>query len=97
MKSIPLLVKALSWRALAMMACPALAADYPAPKEGIWVVRDFRFHTGEFLPGMKRVKHGRGLLIPGSDQSFDHGTTGRAGFWKQQLGEVLQTAPRSAQ
>ena len=43
---------------------------------------------------IKRVKNGRVLLIPGSDQTFGHGTTGQARFWKQQLGEVLQTAPR---
>ena len=29
------------------------AADYPAPKEGNWVVRDFRFHTGEVLPELR--------------------------------------------
>jgi hypothetical protein len=27
----------------------ASAADYPAPKEGDWVARDFRFHTGEVI------------------------------------------------
>ena len=26
------------------------AQNYPAPKEGDWVARDFRFHTGEVLP-----------------------------------------------
>jgi len=31
----------------------ALAADTPAPKEGDWVVRDFRFHTGEVLPELR--------------------------------------------
>src|SRR5262245_9149883 len=29
------------------------AADYPAPKEGSWVVRDFRFHTGDVLPELR--------------------------------------------
>lgn len=43
---------------------------------------------------IKRVKNGRVLLIPGSDQTVGHGTTGQAKFWKQQLGELLQTAPR---
>ena len=38
---------------LAVLAFPTLAADYPAPKEGSWVVRDFRFHTGEVLPELK--------------------------------------------
>ena len=31
----------------------ARAADYPAPKETDWVVRDFRFHTGDVLPELK--------------------------------------------
>src|SRR5256885_16939620 len=29
------------------------AADYPAPTQGEWIVRDFRFHTGEVLPELK--------------------------------------------
>ena len=29
------------------------AADYPAPKEGSWAVRDFRFHTGDVLPELR--------------------------------------------
>ena len=29
------------------------AAEYAAPKEGDWIVRDFRFHTGELLPEMR--------------------------------------------
>ncbi|HWH79928.1 MAG TPA: alpha/beta fold hydrolase [Candidatus Binatus sp.] len=29
------------------------AADYPAPKQGSWTVRDFRFHTGEALPELR--------------------------------------------
>jgi homoserine O-acetyltransferase/O-succinyltransferase len=27
----------------------ALAADYPAPKQGDWIARDFKFHTGEVM------------------------------------------------
>ena len=45
---------------------------------------------------IKRVKHGRVLLIPGSDQTAGHGTTGQAKFWKKELAELLQTAPRMA-
>ena len=35
----------------AFIALPfaALAADYPAPKQGEWVARDFKFHTGETI------------------------------------------------
>ena len=28
----------------------AVAADYPEPRHGDWVVKNFRFHTGEMLP-----------------------------------------------
>jgi len=31
----------------------AMAADYPAPKEGEWIAKDFKFHTGETLPELK--------------------------------------------
>jgi homoserine O-acetyltransferase len=44
---------------------------------------------------IKRVKHGRVLLIPGSEQTAGHATTGQARFWKQHLAELLQGAPRS--
>jgi hypothetical protein len=30
------------------------AADYPAPKEGDWIARDFRFHIGEIIPMVSR-------------------------------------------
>jgi homoserine O-acetyltransferase/O-succinyltransferase len=45
---------------------------------------------------IKRVKNGRVLLIPGSEETTGHGTAARAKFWKKELGELLQTAPRSA-
>src|ERR1019366_204103 len=31
----------------------AVAADYPAPKQGDWVARDFKFHTGEVMPELR--------------------------------------------
>jgi homoserine O-acetyltransferase/O-succinyltransferase len=31
----------------------AMAADYPAPKQGEWVAKDFEFHTGETMPALK--------------------------------------------
>ena len=52
--------------------------------------------TGVLDREIKRVKNGRVFLIPASDQTAGHGTTGQAKFWKQQLGELLQTAPRGA-
>jgi homoserine O-acetyltransferase len=39
--------------ALALASFSVQAADYPAPKEGEWVARDFKFHTGETLPEVK--------------------------------------------
>jgi homoserine O-acetyltransferase/O-succinyltransferase len=43
---------------------------------------------------IKRVKNGRVLLIPASENTFGHGTTGQARFWKNELGKLLQSAPR---
>ena len=43
---------------------------------------------------IKRVKNGRVLLIPGSDQTAGHGTTGQARFWKKDLADLLQATPR---
>ena len=40
--------------ALACLAAGlASAADFPAPKEGVYVAKDFKFHTGETLPELK--------------------------------------------
>jgi homoserine O-acetyltransferase/O-succinyltransferase len=38
---------------LVPLAFSAVAAEYPAPKEGDWVARDFRFHTGEVIPELR--------------------------------------------
>ena len=38
---------------LALVAAPATAADYPPPKQGDWIARDFRFHTGEVMPELR--------------------------------------------
>jgi len=58
-----------------LIAVPVLAADYPAPKEGAWVVRDFRFHTGEVLPELRL--HYTTVGAPGGEPVLIlHGTTG---------------------
>ena len=36
-----------------MTSLTALAADYPAPKQGDWIARDFKFHTGETMPELR--------------------------------------------
>lgn len=43
---------------------------------------------------IKRVKNGRVLLIPASDSTSGHGTTGMAKFYERELGELLRSAPR---
>ena len=45
--------KPLAGIALAFLAFAASAADYPAPKEGTWIARDFRFSTGEVVPELR--------------------------------------------
>ena len=36
-----------------LVSVTAMAADYPAPKEGDWVAKDFKFHTGETMSELK--------------------------------------------
>jgi homoserine O-acetyltransferase/O-succinyltransferase len=50
--------------------------------------------TGLMENALKRVKNGRLHLIPASDETRGHGTTGMAKFYKQQLEELLKTAPQ---
>jgi homoserine O-acetyltransferase len=72
-------IKVLAWMSwslvVTMLALPGLAADYPAPKEGSWVVRDFRFHTGEVLAELRL--HYTTIGAPtGEPVLMLHGTTG---------------------
>src|SRR3954471_13252365 len=41
--------KAIGVLALTLLATAAVAADYPAPKQGEWIARDFKFHNGEAM------------------------------------------------
>ena len=50
--------------------------------------------TGLMVAALKQVKNGRLHLIPASEETRGHGTTGMAKFWKQPLQELLQTAPK---
>jgi homoserine O-acetyltransferase len=45
---------------------------------------------------LRRVRNGKLYLIPASEETRGHGTTGMAKFWKQQVPEWLETAPRRA-
>jgi homoserine O-acetyltransferase len=53
----------------------APAADYPAPKEGDWVARDFRFHTSEVMSEL-RVHYATVGDPSGEPVLVLHGTTG---------------------
>jgi len=53
MKPVAVLGRVIGPLILALATLPSLATEYPAPKEGTWVVRDFRFHTGEVLPELQ--------------------------------------------
>ena len=59
-----------------MLSCSAVrAADYPAPKEADWTIKDFKFHTGETLPELRI--HYTTLGEPtGQPVLMLHGTTG---------------------
>lgn len=60
---------------LCVAGMPAEAAPYPTPREGEWVVRDFRFHTGEVLPEL--TLHYRTVGNPdGEPVLILHGTGG---------------------
>jgi homoserine O-acetyltransferase len=47
------LVAALVSISVTATSVTAMAADYPAPKEGEWIAKDFKFHTGETMPELK--------------------------------------------
>ncbi|WP_424628346.1 alpha/beta fold hydrolase [Bradyrhizobium sp. SYSU BS000235] len=39
--------------AFAITSFAASAADYPAPKQGTWIAKDFKFHTGDVMPELR--------------------------------------------
>src|SRR5437773_8121173 len=75
MKRIKVLPWAMWSLAFTLTALPGLAADYPAPQEGSWTVRDFRFHTGEVLPEL-RLHYTTVGAPTGEPVLILHGTTG---------------------
>ena len=43
---------------------------------------------------IKRVRNGKLYMIPASEETRGHGTTANAKFYKQQLQDLLERAPR---
>jgi len=74
MKLTTVLARVVWALALSLAALPGLAADYPAPREGDWIVRDFRFHTGEVLPEL-RLHYATVGAPTGEPVLILHGTT----------------------
>jgi homoserine O-acetyltransferase len=62
---------------VALTSFSAAAADYPTPKQGDWIARDFKFHTGEVMPELRlhytTIGEPSGLPV-----LVLHGTTGSA-------------------
>ncbi len=52
--------------------------------------------TGLTAARIRRIKNANLYLIPASTDTRGHGTTANAKFYKQQLGELLQSAPAKA-
>jgi homoserine O-acetyltransferase/O-succinyltransferase len=74
MKLMKVLTRAIRSLAFIRTALPGLAADYPAPQEGSWVVHDFRFHSGEVLPEL-RLHYTTVGAATGEPVLILHGTT----------------------
>ncbi len=72
-----LMVAAALALALTASRTPANAADYPAPKDGLWVAKDFKFSTGEVMPEVKLAYKTIGEAT-GEPILILHGTGGSA-------------------
>jgi homoserine O-acetyltransferase/O-succinyltransferase len=59
----------------ALLALAAGAAEFPAPKEGNFIIKDFKFHTGQVMPELRI--HYVTVGNPGGEPVLMlHGTTG---------------------
>ena len=75
MKLLKTLLRSTCCASLPVIAFSACAADYPAPQEGTWVVKDFRFSTGQVLPEL-RLNYTTVGAPTGEPVLILHGTTG---------------------
>ena len=79
------------WLVLLGMWCACLghAQTYPAPQTGVWVAKNFRFHTGEVMPEL-RVGYTTVGNPSGEPVVLLHGTTSVGGsFLTPELGGEL--------
>src|SRR4051794_6928237 len=47
------LLRAMLAAVVALISSAAFAAEYPAPKQGDWIAKDFKFHSGEVMPELR--------------------------------------------
>jgi homoserine O-acetyltransferase len=75
MTAMKRMARSITMLAGALVALACSAADFPAPREGSWIARDFRFHTGEVMPELRI--HYRTIGAPtGEPVLLLHGTAG---------------------
>jgi homoserine O-acetyltransferase len=74
---MPSLARGLAAALLCLAAAAAHAAEYPAPKESVFVAKDFRLHTGEVLPEVRLAYRTVGEPS-GEPVVVLHGTSGSA-------------------
>lgn len=67
----------LLWIIGCAFALASAAADFPAPKQGSWLARDFKFHSGEVVPELK-LSYTTVGDPKGEPVLMLHGTTGSA-------------------
>ena len=87
--------------ALATAAASSALAQYPDPKPGDYVLRNFKFNSGETLPEL--VMHYETIGQPVRDEQGDvrnavlilHGTTGSVSNFRAKVGRANSTAPAS--
>lgn len=75
MTAMARLMHTLCGAALALVAVCVLAQGHPSPKEGTWIARNFRFHTGEVFPEL-RIHYTTIGETTGEPVMLLHGTTG---------------------
>lgn len=75
--------------ALSLIVFPVAAQDYVGRKEGSWIARDFRFHTGEVMPQLRLAYTTLGSPS-GEPVLILHGTGGSGtGFLNPAFGDEL--------
>lgn len=85
---------------LLAFACVTAATDrqpgapaLPAPSAHDFIVKNFRFQSGDTLPEIRLhpVKTGRMVLIPASPETEGHRTQVKASVWREHVREFVRS------